>query len=486
MILREIQVLGPYLPLFFLSIVFTFLFTILILINIGAFPIPMNAQEFQLLLQQDEGFNIDFKRQIPRDLGKTICAFANASGGRILIGIDNEKNVVGLSSMNDKMSDVQNIVHTIEPRLTVSYTSYKDVMVITVPEGLNKPYSYRGRFYRREGANSQQLSRDEILEIFRKEGRIQFDETPNPDFKFDNDFDSETFSHFLNQANIHTNLETKDLLDNLELLKDGQIKNAGILLFCRKPTRFFGAATIRCAFFQGKTNTKILDSKEFSADIVSNYENAVRYLLGNLRTRFEIIDAGPRKEILELPEPALREAILNAIAHRDYLQTGASITVYIFSDRVEITNPGGLTGGMTPDMLGKRSIARNNLLFGLMHRMALVEKIGSGINRIRDAMDESNLLPPTFDIDDNWFSIIFHRYDLQKVEKSSAKSSVKSSVKILDLIKENQFVSAHEISKKLGISLRTVEKHLSNLKKKGKLRRIGPAKGGYWEIIPKN
>lgn len=128
-----------------------------------------------------------------------------------------------------------------------------------------------------------------------------------------------------------------------------------------------------------------------------------------------------------MPEEALREALLNAIAHRDYFVTGVNILGEIFSDRLEIANPGGLVKGLTIKDLGKRSLSRNNLLFGLLQRMALVEKVGSGIIRMKNAMKEYGIKGPRFDINENWFTIIFNRLTEKWLETTQ---------KIMSLIKE--------------------------------------------------
>jgi ATP-dependent DNA helicase RecG len=358
-----------------------------------------------------------------------------------------------------------------------------------VPEGKKKPYSTKGKFYIRYGANSQQLKREDIRHFFQEEELVLFDEKPNLDFNIKKDFNESNFKIFLEKTGISPVLKNKEILENLQLLKEGYIKNAGVLLFSKKITDFFLQATITCVLYRGKTKYKILDRKEYDGDIYSNYENAIIYLQSKLNTEF-IIKSGPREEKLELPEEALREAILNAIAHRDYFVSGANILVEIYSDRVEITNPGGLVKGIRIEDLGKKSLSRNNLLFGLMQRMDLVEKVGSGIIRMHNAMKEYGFSGPEFDINDNWFTINFKRPKMQYYEESSelirskfGEGSEKSSEKILFLIRRNHSISAREIAEIIGISRRAVEKQVANLKKIGKLKRIGPAKGGYWEIV---
>ncbi|MBI2136386.1 hypothetical protein HYU06_04905 [Candidatus Woesearchaeota archaeon] len=114
-------------------------------------------------------------------------------------------------------------------------------------------------------------------------------------------------------------------------------------------------------------------------DAISNYENAIKFLFRNLRLEYKIETAGPREEILEIPEDALREAVVNAMVHRDYNEKGANIQIDIFDDRVEISNPGGLVSAIKKKEFGKKSISRNPLLFSLFKSVDLVEKVGSGI-----------------------------------------------------------------------------------------------------------
>jgi ATP-dependent DNA helicase RecG len=148
-----------------------------------------------------------------------------------------------------------------------------------------------------------------------------------------------------------------------------------------------------------------------------------------------------------LPEEALREALLNAIAHRDYFVSGANILVETYSNRLEITNPGGLAKGLTKQDLGKRSLSRNNLLFGLMQRMGLVEKVGSGIVRMKNAMKEYGRKGPRFDINDNWFVIIFDRPTERRSETTQ-----KTTQKILEVIKESPNISRRELASIIGIT----------------------------------
>jgi ATP-dependent DNA helicase RecG len=441
----------------------------------------MSKPGLQFFINQGEGYNLEFKEAFSDRIAVDFCAFANATGGKLILGISDDGQVRGVSLTNRLKSQIQDLARHLDPPVAVEILPLENVIAVDIPEGGNKPYSANGKFFLRIGPNSQQLGRDEIRRFFQEEGLILFDEKPNPDFSLDKDFSLLKFREFLKKARISRVLETKDLLSNLSLLADGRLKNAGVLLFARQITRFFIQATITSVLYQGQTKYKVLDRKEFDKDIFSNYQDALIYLQSKLNTEY-IIGGGPRVEKLELPEDALREGLLNVIAHRNYFVSGAGILVEIFSDRVEVTNPGGLVKGLTIKDLGRKSLSRNNLLFGLMQRMDLVEKIGSGILRMRNAMASYGLEGPEFETDENWFTVIFRRRLVSERAIGSEKSSEKSSEKILRIIRENPEISAKKMAGFLGITPRAVEKRLADLKARGFIERIGPAKGGRWVV----
>ncbi|MEA2035072.1 MAG: ATP-binding protein [Euryarchaeota archaeon] len=182
---------------------------------------------------------------------------------------------------------------------------------------------------------------------------------------------------------------------------------------------------------------------------------------------------------------SVTEVLLNALAHRDYHVRGANILVEIFSDRVEITNPGGMVNGLTIEDLGRKSLSRNSLLCGLMQRIELIEKVGSGIARMRNAMNDSGLNGPDFDINENWFTIIFKRPS-DGISKSDLETDLETDLKVSDkiiaAIIQKPSITAKELAKAVGISEGGVKYHLAGLRKKGILIREGPIKGGKWII----
>lgn len=162
-----------------------------------------------------------------------------------------------------------------------------------------------------------------------------------------------------------------------------------------------------CAMFRGTTKTYILDRKDFAGDLYAIYEEVIVYLQAKLNTAL-IPHARGRDERLELPVDALREALVNAIAHRDY-RSNANVQLYIFYDRLEIVTPGGLPAGMREEDLGVKSVPRNPLLFGMFYRMGMVEQVGSGIKRIREMCRDYGVAEPVIEVSDNWVTTTFKR-----------------------------------------------------------------------------
>ena len=369
----------------------------------------MNKPTLSDLIALGEGFTSEFKRSMPSDLGREICAFANATGGVILIGVDDAGTIVGVRDHNRLKSQVQSIARSTDPPVAVDLESEGEVLCVTVPEQQGKPYSFGGRFFIREGATCQQLSRDEIRDFFFKEGLIRLDETPCNAFDPSVDITPERWAEFAERAGIDPVLDPTAVLENLHLVKDAGITHAGAWLLADDITRFTLQASVTCAVFRGSAKTHILDRKEFHGNLYAIYQEVMGYFQAKLNSAL-IPHAQGRDERLELPESALREAVVNAIAHRDYRST-ANVQVYIFQDRVEIVTPGGLPAGMREEDLGSKSVPRNPLLFSMLYRMKLVEQIGSGIRRIHDACLEHGVAEPVIQVTPDWLTVTFLRQE---------------------------------------------------------------------------
>jgi ATP-dependent DNA helicase RecG len=367
----------------------------------------LKQRDLHNLLALGEGFTTEFKRSGTSNLGREICAFANATGGVILLGVTDGGEMVGVKDHNRLKSEVQAIARSAEPPIAVETERFGEVLAVTVPAQHSKPYSFGGKFFIREGASSQQMSRSEIREFFYKEGLIHFDETPCERFSLAADLTDEVWERFRRRAKIPADMDALTALSNLHLVKDGKMSHAGAWLLATDITKFNTSAAVACALFMGTDKVRILDRRGFSEDIYSMIGQVMDWIMSKINVEY-IIKHLKREERPELPEEAIREAVVNALVHRDY-RSAASVHVYLFKDRLEIVSPGGLPAGMTEADLGVKSIPRNPLLFAMLHRLEAVEHIGSGIKRIRNLCREHGVAEPSIEVSEHWFTVIFPR-----------------------------------------------------------------------------
>jgi len=438
----------------------------------------ITSKKVRELVETGESSTLEFKESFSGSLGKEICAFANAGGGIILLGVSDTKEICGFTPTNSSLSQIQDIARNIDPPLQLRIEHTAPVTIIHVPEGKEKPYFVHGHCYMRQGPNTQQLKRDEIRKLFQTENLLSFDRKANQMFKF-SDFDQEAFAHFVVLATIDRNLPQNHILKNLGLLTENILNNTGVIFFAKDVSKYFLNASISCVLYEGTTKTKILDIQELRNHFTANLHAAVKFVLRNLRTEY-IIERITREERPEIPENILRELIINAMVHRDYFSEGR-ILIEIFGNRIEISNPGGLL--FNAKEFGKRSLARNPLLTDMVHRIGIVEKIGSGICRVQNTLKNQ----VAFELNPDWFRVIITRKNPLYAPVSAAVNApaIMTSLQqmILTQIQINNRITYDELSDVLSIHRTTIMRNISKLKAIGILQRIGSDKTGHWEII---
>lgn len=283
--------------------------------------------------------------------------------------------------------------------------------------------------------------------------------------------------------------------------KEGQLlaTNAYALL----TSDYFPFSKTQCAVFKGTDRTVFLDKRELTGPIYTQIEEAVDFVLRNIRLG-ATIDGLVRKEKYELPPEAIREMIINAHCHRNLLDESC-IQVAIYDDRLEVTSPGGLYNGITyEEVMNGHSKIRNKGIANIFSQMGLVEAWGSGIKRIFNAAKEYELPEPKFQEFDNMFRVeLFRNYSTmikenegigeasEKHWRSIGETSEKqwntdlndTQQKIIKLLLEDNQLSAVKLAEKIGVASRNIENNIKKLKKRGILVRHGSPKSGYWEII---
>jgi len=458
-------------------------------------------EDFEFLIHEGENYLVEFKESATESLSREMVAFANSAGGRIFLGVDDFGKIRGIKIDNRLRSRIQDIARKCDPPVEIRLEPFGNVLVVEVFEGVSKPYSCKQGFFIRVGANSQKLRRDEIIEFFQHEGRVRFDEQPNTDFDMGTDFSEERFRDFLQRCRITENLPPVKILENMGLIKrQGErvfLKNAGVLLFAKNQTKFFHHSMITCVRYRGSEKTFIIDRKDFREDAVSNLENALKLLEAYIPVKYEISGKTiERKEVPELPYPALREALTNAVLHRDYFEHGAVVMVEFFDDRVEISNPGGLIPAIPPEEFGLSSASRNSLLFDLFHRARLAEKVGTGINRIRNEMRGAGLAEPVFRWN-GFFRVTFRRefYGERKrgmMEEAEIPEGAPITRrdnlrlnKILELIYKGKIQRRPDIEEIFSVSFATAQRDIAILKNQGLIDFEGAPKTGRYILTEK-
>jgi len=441
-------------------------------------------------MKEGEGLTVEFKEKYTSKIANDICAFANSRGGKLLLGVSDDGRSVGEHLTGKMKAEIFSLGRNCDPEISVKVKQVDEIVVVEVAEGAEKPYSCAGIYYKRFDAVTQRLTRNETKDIFDANSRKHFDSSANPEASL-LDISLKKVKEFYKTADIHYPVNQKklpDILSSLNLMKGGKINHAGVLFFASKIDPFFLHSQIMLLAFKDMKGVHIFDRKEVRGDLVTQFNEAEFFLTRHLSLQ-AIIETTRRKNEYEIPLTAWREAIANAIIHRDYRYSGTSIQIRVFPDRVEIMSPGGLPEGMTTKNIGAKSARRNEIIADMFARMDIVEKAGTGILRIREAMRSADLRPPKFEDMGNFFKIILFRpkgvRDVEKdvdsdVEKGTEELTVNQRA-IYQKIKTKPNISARELAESIGITLRNVQKNIDVLKARGFIRRVGPDKGGHWE-----
>ncbi|WP_069472101.1 RNA-binding domain-containing protein [Candidatus Marithrix sp. Canyon 246] len=356
----------------------------------------MKTTELIQKINQGEDSFTQFKEKITRSesLSAELVAFSNASGGNIILGVcDNGKitglNDIEINSLNQLISNVasQNIHPPIYPITEIKIVDQKKLVIITVQEGMNKPYSTSsGFYYTKVGADKRKISREELKRLFASSRNLFADEEVIRQSSLKNLNVYLFFSFFerkYKQDFENSHLELTQILENLNLMQEACLSLAGNLLFGINPQKFTPMFKIQCVNID---DTDISSNRFISKDTIEGpfselYRQTMNFITSNLK-RVQDSDNFNTLGRLEIPEQCLMELIVNALVHRDYY-INATIKVIILKDRVEIISPGKLPNSLTIEKIKHGiSIARNPILHSLAQYILPYSGLGSGIKRI--------------------------------------------------------------------------------------------------------
>lgn len=420
-----------------------------------------------------ENSYIELKQIVNTDLKKEIIAFANTDGGEIYIGITKTGEVIGIENSEMEMERISNMIRDgIKPDLT-SYTSIntiqdqnKSIIKITVSRGEKRPYhiSEKGLkpsgVYVRRGVTSAPASDEAIRQMIKDSDGTSFDKvrSVNQDLSF------EFAEKYFSDRKIKFEDSNKRSLGLINA--DGYFTNAALLLSdqCEH--------SIKCAIYDGKGKTNFKSRKEFFGSILKQMEEAYEYisLSNSVHSSFEGLR---RIDVLDYPEYAIREALLNTVVHRDYDYSGSTL-ISIFTDRIEFVSIGGLVKGITlTDIMRGVSQTRNTVVANIFYRLELIESYGTGIQRIIESYELTGL-KPIFETAAASFVVILP--NIRFATDNLPDKTLSYDERVLKLLSEKDSITRKDIEILLNCSSFPANKTLNSLLKKDEIIRIGAAR----------
>lgn len=452
------------------------------------------------LISGGESKTVEFKENFPQknQIPKTVCAFANRAGGHIIIGVNDQGDVLGIRDelLDDYLDRISNIIHdSVYPMLIPELYTYKienkTVIVIQVYPGNSLPYyiksegKIKGTFVR-VGKTNKIADNEMVQELERRRMNKTFDEDISKEV---NDEDVANLIGIL--ENVLGKEITREKLENLNLIVSvGDIKyfsNAAEIILGKMDN-----CCIKCARFTGDSVLDFIDKKEYLGDIFNQLNSTIGFIKSHINIAGIIKGSGlKRKDVLEIPEEVFREAILNAIIHRDYAISGSDIKVAVYNSRIDIISPGGLPKSITiEEIYAGRSEIRNKIIARIFREAGIIEQWGSGIPRIREVCQQEGLKAPELSEDGLFVKLtVFrkikeHIMNEKRTENTSdipkASEIENEKEQIYHLVKGNGNYTVKEISSILEISAASAQRRLDALQKEKKIKRIGAKKSGKW------
>ena len=466
------------------------------------------------MLFSGESVNVEYKVAVPKDSAKymkTVVAYANGRGGKIIFGVDDKTlEVVGMDtdSIFQTIDAITNAISdscepTILPDITLQTVEDKTVIVVEIFPGKMRPYYIKSKgmvsgTYVRSAGTTRSVA-DYMLKELILEGQNRYydceiceDLTITPE-------DIECLCAKMKATAIRNTLtegeklKVKDVTQNVLISwgvlaeKDGAVVPSNAYALLTGQARF--QPVIQCAVFKGKDRAYFVDRREFEGSIQDQMEAAFQYVLEKINRGMRI-QGMYRQDRYELPVDSVREMIANSVAHRSYLEPG-NIQVALFDDRLEVTSPGMLLNGVSiKKMKEGYSKPRNRAIASAFAYMKFIEKWGSGIPRILRECNEYGLPEPEFIDFDGDFRVNMYRQLPEKdwshtddTKRDTNDTISENDTKVLNLIRENPSITQAELKEKLQVSIVTVKRLMADLQKRGLIERQGSSRKGKWIII---
>ena len=430
----------------------------------------------------NESQNIEFKEKWKDEYLKWICGFANSNGGSIYIGKNDEGKVVGLENSKKLLEDIPNKTRDTLGIIVDVYlfeTSNGDYIEIKI-EKQPFPVNYKGQYHYRSGSTKQELKGVALDNFLLQKRGKKWDGVPVSNISI-SDLDIDTFKLFKKLASENNRIEdsvltdtNKNLIENLQLQENQYLKRAGILLFHPNPDNFITGAYIKIGYF--RTDDDLIYQDEVHGNIFNQIEKTIELLFSKYLKSLISYEGIHRKEKFEFPKEAIREALLNAIAHKDYA-SGIPIQISVYDEKLMIWNEGHLPQNWTIENLKKKHPSKpyNPDIANTLFRAGYIESWGRGTLKIIKKVKEYNLPEPEFNYEGADFWVIF-RKDIYNQEYLSQLDLNDRQVKALLHWKNSKEITNSAYCEKFDISDRTALRDLNDLVDKKLLVKIGEKK----------
>lgn len=433
--------------------------------------IEISPKKIAELITAGESETIEFKKSFNDEALETIGAFANARGGTIIVGVKDSGEICGFQVGKKTIEDMANqIQDATDPRLQPSLSSItlekKTLVIIQVSLISGSPVNVRGKYFKRTGKTNQRMSHEEIMQRMISSTGLSWDAIEEPNATLE-DLNKQQIDDFIQQIRkigrkpIPNKISQQEFLRKLDFIRDETPTRAALLLFGNNPESFFSSAFLKLGRF--RTPTLIVDDREIHGNLFEQLDGATSWFRERLETEF-VITGKPEREVKwEYPLKAIREAVTNAICHRDYT-SHAHTQIRLYDDHLEIWNAGGLPSSLTPEelLVEHDSIPRNRKIADAFFYCGLIERWGSGTLTIVEELEASGLPSPQFVSESNRFRLTLYRQPFTKEVLQKLGLSDRQ-VKAIIYLKEHGHITNAIYQSLAGVSKSTATRELTEL-----------------------
>jgi len=458
------------------------------------------------IISAGEGPAVAFTRERARrdDLAETLVAFANAQGGTLIMGLTGHTRakLEGVGNCHSARDLLLDATLACTPPLVLPMPrevqlDQVTLLVIEVPAGLSQVYALHGKYLRREGATNQPIAPDALRRLLIERGEVSWERTIPPDSSLD-ELDAAKIAAYTQRLGLAAEEDPRPLLyargclgrrvgSEHDRRNSFAPTNAGLLLFARQVELRHPQAELTLVHYQGREMGDRFEREDVCDTLPEAVRRAERWLNEHMRKGSRMVGL-ERQDWTQFPPAAVREVLVNAVAHRDYSVRGEGIRVSLFSDRLEIYSPGRLPGHVTVENMVEERFSRNESLVQVLADYGLIERLGYGIDRMLRQMEAAGLPPPTFRETAAGFLVVLVGQPVDDLgpDGLAVREWVRQGLNerqiaaLLHLITEQRITNRDLQDRYLEVSPETIRRDLSDLVERGMLLKVGDKRATYY------